>query len=277
MTRERRFVALGLLAAAWCAGAGEPFWWERGAATWYYKDDWKGLSLQGGGAFLRELAVPGGAASGWIVVWGDRGYRLLVNGREVSSSVDGGLIDDVDLSGCLKEAPDRVTLRIEGSRICAEGELVGRDGNRIPFATGDDWMTDRATAPRTRRMEVGPSTGAFHRAHNGRLLEYNDEERGKSAIARGLARIQRLRDQTWFRLRRPRSAEEILFFTRAPYPRAPYGEEQLAEDARRCLESEAVPAQKRGDHAAGDRRSKFPASRLCSSGRADCGGLFGPA
>jgi hypothetical protein len=47
---------------------------------------------------------------------------------------------------------------------------------------------------------------------NGRLLTYNEEQRGKSAIAKCLARIQKLREQSIFLIRRFRPAEEIVSF-----------------------------------------------------------------
>jgi hypothetical protein len=223
-----------------------PLWWERGADRWYYKDDWKGLRISGARAFENAIEVPGGAASGWIVVWGDRGYRLSVNGREAGSSVDGGLIDDFDLSPLVAGA-DRVSILIEGDAVCAEGEVAGRDGHRFPFATGEDWTAAGGGKVAARKMAVEASTGAFHRAHDGRLLSYNDEERGKSAIAKVLARCQKLEDQGIYRMRRLRPAAEILSFDPAvPWRRAEAAAAPLLARARETTRGRAVPHQKAG-------------------------------
>jgi hypothetical protein len=53
-------------------------WWERPAATWYYKDDWKGLALLGGRGYQKTFRFDGPVESGWIALWGGRGYRLAV-------------------------------------------------------------------------------------------------------------------------------------------------------------------------------------------------------
>jgi len=221
-------------------------WWERPAATWYYKDDWKGLALLGGRGYQKTFRFDEPVESGWIVLRGGRGYRLAVGGQAVGENVDGALIDDYDLTEFVKGQKD-VILLIEGSRVCAEGELVTRSGQRIAFATGSDWEKVGGGKPRTEKMRVGPSTGAFHRAHNGRLLRYNDEERGKTAIAETLARLQRLEDQSLFLLRRLRPAEEILSFDQnTPWRRAEQHMEPLVRKASEILTKQAIPAQKAG-------------------------------
>ncbi|MFC1715551.1 hypothetical protein ACFL6S_17910 [Candidatus Poribacteria bacterium] len=177
-------------------------WWERGAGKWYYKDDWKGLALVGGTAYTKTIRISSGPVSGWIVVWGKNGYKLSVNDHEVGSSVDGGLIDDYDLSEFLGANVRGITIKIGGREVCAEGEVIGSDGEVYPFATGDDWRTEEGNKPEMKEMLVGPSTGAYHRAHNGRLMSYNEEEKSKSAIAKCLARIQKLNDQSIFLMRK---------------------------------------------------------------------------
>ena len=226
-------------------------WWEQGAATWYYKDDWKGLALAGGQSFRKTLQLDEPAESGWIVVWGAQGYRLVVDGKPVGANVDGALIDDYDLAPFLAGQRE-VTLLIEGSRVCAEGEIVARGGKRVTFATGGDWETAGTAQrsggkPRAEKMQAEPSTGAFHRAHNGRLLDYNDEERGKTAIAKTLARLQRLQEQSIFLLRRLRPAAEIVSFDpQTPWHRAEQHARPLMEKAREIVTTRAVVAQKAG-------------------------------
>jgi hypothetical protein len=223
-------------------------WWQRAAATWYYKDDWKGLALSGSQSFRKTLRLEQPAESGWIVVWGAQGYRLTVNGKPAGSNVDGALIDDYSLTPLLEGAND-VTLVIEGSRVCAEGEIVARGGKRIPFATGSDWQTAAGGKPQTEKMKVEPSTGAFHRARNGRLLDYNDEERGKSAIAKTFARLQRAEEQSMFLMRRLRPAAEIVSLDpQAAWYRAEQYALPLMEQARQILNSRAVAAQKAGKY-----------------------------
>ncbi len=239
------FLALVFLIS--CPSPGQ-LWWERGADRWYYKDDWKGLAISGGrSGVLKAIEVPGGPDSGWIAVWGSRGYRLFLNGTEVGSSVDEGLIDDHDLSPYLKPEERSVTIRIEGQQVCAEGEIASQDGSRYAFATGEDWADGRGGKVRARKLDLGPSTGAFHRSHNGRLLRYNEEERGKTSIAKALARIQKLEDQGIFLLRRFRPAREIVTFDpESPWRRAERLAAPLLDQAREIIKSRAIPAQKSG-------------------------------
>src|SRR5206468_12966747 len=120
---------------------------------------------------------------------------------------------------------------------------------RYPFASGCDWPGP--TEPGTRLASAakpyrpGESAGAFDVAHNGLLLRYNDEERGKSTISRTLARIQRLRDQSIFLLRRFRPAEEILNFSPdVLWRRAERFAAAPISDAEAILTEQAIPAQK---------------------------------
>jgi len=238
-------VLLGVAVLAEAAPA--QLWWERGADRWYYKDDWKAMAITGARQRVtRTIEVRGGAAGGWIVIWGDRGYRLLVNGKEIAASVDGGLIDDYDLSEAVTGA-EAVVVRIDGTDVCAEGEIVGQDGKRYAFATGEDWQSEGGGRVRAKKMEVQQSTGAFNRAHNGRLMTYNDEERGKTAIAKVLARIQKLNEQGLYLMRRYRPAAEIVSFDdHTPWRRAEKAAKPLAENAKGILTGRAIPAQKAG-------------------------------
>ena len=257
--RARRFCLAALLALpALAARAGAPaaeeqkLWWERGAITWYYKDDWKGQALLGSRAYTRTIEVPGGAAGGWIYVWGGNGYSLALNGKDVGDCADSGLIDTYDLAKFLAGRPEKVELRIGGGSVCAEGEAVAADGRRIPFVTDESWRTADGKPPRTRPMVAGPSSGAFHRAHNARIGDIDvgllsEEERGKIGIAGGLGRIQRLNDQGLYLMRRLRPAAEILSFdAAAPWRAAERAALPLAEKARGILAGEATAAQKAG-------------------------------
>jgi hypothetical protein len=237
------------LSFATLARAAE-LWWERGADTWYYKDDWKGLALEGSRAYTRTYDIPGGATAGWIVIWGGRGYVLKLNDRLVRENVDGGLIDDYDLTRFLGPGVKQVTLRIEGSDVCAEGELVDTKGKRHAFTTGEDWQTAEGKKPKTRKLEPGPSQGAFHRAHNARLLYHNEEDKAKYSIAKFLARAQKTREQDLFLLRRFRPASDLLSFD----PGTPRRERERRidlgiDDLVRKVKTVAVPAQKSGQYA----------------------------
>ena len=190
--------------------AGE-LWWERGADAWYYKDDWQGLSLKRGQAFTKTCQVPEGAVDGWIVVWGRSGYTLKLNGKAVGQSVDGCIIDDYSLKRFLDNSK-QVALTIEGREVCAEGEIVDVTGKRHPFKTDATWRTERGREPVAEPMKAGPSHGAYHRAHNGRPMAYNAEESCKTAIARHMARIQKLKEHDAFVMRRLRPAGDILSF-----------------------------------------------------------------
>jgi aryl-phospho-beta-D-glucosidase BglC (GH1 family) len=263
-------VAVAFLAAAASpAISAEPespkLWWERGADTWYYKDDWKGQALSGSRSYTKTIDVPGGAESGWIHVWGDNGYALSVSGREVGKNIDGGLIDAYDLAPRLEGNPEKVILKIDGGTVCAEGELIAKDGKRYFFATDDTWQTADGKKPQVRKMTAGESSGAFHRAHNARLLAlvatdgvwgcwspavFSEEERGKAAIAKGLARLQKLNEQGLYLMRRLRPTYEVLSFDPdVPWRRAERVALPLAEKARGILAGEAIPAQKAGRYA----------------------------
>jgi hypothetical protein len=226
----------------------DQLWWERGADNWYYKDDWKGLCLSGGRSYTKTIEIPDGAVEGWIVVWGDRGYKLKINDQTVGENLDGGLIDDYDISNYLKSL-NTVTLTIESNEICAEGEIIGKDGKVYPFITDKDWLADSSNILQTKKMAVGPSSGAYHRAHNGKLMTYNDEERGKTSIAKCLARIQKLNDQGIFLMRRLRIAEEIVSFDQNLLWRvAERISNPLIDKALYIIRHKAVPAQKSGKY-----------------------------
>src|SRR2546430_16148175 len=79
------------------------------------------------------------------------------------------------------------------------------------------------------------------------MLRYNDEERSKTAISKTLARVQRLRDQTIFLLRRFRPAEEILNFSPDTlWRRAERFAAEPISGAEAILKEQAIPAQQEG-------------------------------
>jgi hypothetical protein len=222
-------------------------WWEHPHDKWYLKDDWKGAAVA---RYAPIIKLENPAASGWIVIWGDQGVELTVNGTHVMQRVDRGLIYDADLTPFVKGAAE-VRLRCGPAKIVAEGELVDVQGQRYPFASGCDWPVPVAPGtklpPAAKPHRPGESSGAFHSAHNGRLIRYNDEERGKAEIAHALARVQRLREQSIFLLRRFRPAQEIL--TLSPdtlWRRAESSAEGPTAEAERVLRELAIPTQKRG-------------------------------
>jgi aryl-phospho-beta-D-glucosidase BglC (GH1 family) len=225
----------------------EQQWWQRGADTWYYKDDWKGLKMTGASPLTLMVRVPSGAAGGWIVIWGEGNCRLFVNDVLVDRDLDPCLIWDYKLDRFLETSPPTVNLRIEARAACAEGQIIGQDGRRYPFATGSEWKDGKGNTPRTEKMAVASSSGAFDRAHNGRLLEYNDQERGKTSIAKCLARIQKLNEQSMFFMKRFRPAEEIVSFEpNSPWRQAEHIAQPLADQAKLIVNSRAIPAQRAG-------------------------------
>lgn len=246
---------------------GKKLWWERGADKWYFKDDWKGLALTGGGRYTKALQLPEKATSGWIVVWGENFYRLTVNGAIVEEDSESGIIEDHDLSEFIRGATE-VTLLIEAhGRVVAEGEIVAENGQVVPFSTGEDWeIPGSSRKPTARAMVPGPSSGAFHRAHNGLLMTYNDEEKGKTFIAKGFARIQKLNEQSLFLLRRFCPAEEVLSLSdETILRRTESGIKPLIEDARMILREHAVPAQRAGNFAAAIEAAKKAGDLLASA------------
>ena len=253
---ERRLWILGFcllfvsLVISHRAAGGDDLWWQRGADSWYYKDDWKGQKLTGASPFRADIEVPAGAVGGWIVLWGEDDCKLYVNDRLVDKDLDSCLIWDYDLAPFLAAGPARVTLRIEARAACAEGEILGRDGSAYRFATDGTWLDARGGSVKSEKMKPMPSGDAFDRAHNGRLLEYNDQERGKTAIAKCLARIQKLREQSIFLMRRLRPAEEIVSFEPSlPWRRAEQIASALLQQAQQVISEKSIPAQKAGDFA----------------------------
>lgn len=251
MNLRLRLIAFAISCLAFSQLSIAQLWWERGADKWYYKDDWKGASVTGASrgnstlAVKKSIAVPGGAAGGWIVIWGERGYSLRVNGKQVASSIEGALIDDFNLSPFL--SGEEAAIQIGGGRVCAEGEIVGKDGKRYPFATGDDWVDESGGKVRAQKIAVAASSGAYNKAHNGRLMWYNDEETGKSSISKDLARIQKHGEQLVYLMRRYRPAEEVLSFDEnTPWRRAERIAAPLIEQARTIVTTRAIPSQKDG-------------------------------
>ena len=234
------------LAVLFCTNAAAE-WWEYPHDKWYLKDDWKAAEVD---RYAPVFTLLSPAAGGWVVAWGNGGVELAVNGAAVMREVDRGLVYNADLTPFLRGALE-VKLQFGPDHIVAEGELVDDQGRRYPFASGCDWKVpvgpEARPAPAPKPYRPGDSSGAFGVAHNGLLLRYNDEERGKTAISKTLARIQRLRDQSIFLLRRFRPAEEILSF--APdtlWRRAERFAATPVAEAVKILQQQAIPAQKQG-------------------------------
>jgi hypothetical protein len=229
------------------AAGGQEYWWERGADHRYYKDDWKGLKITGVSPLQLNIDLPASAIGGWIVAWGEGNGRLYVNDQLVDKDWDPCLIWDYDLAPFLRSGPRRVTLRLDARAACAEGEILSRDGTVRRFVTDANWVDARGNPVKTEKMRVMASRDAFDRAHNGRLLTYNEEERGRSTIAKCLARIQKLREQSIFLMRRLRPAEEIVNFDPSlPWRQAERIVAPLLEQAQQILRQQSVPAQKAG-------------------------------
>ncbi len=221
-------------------------WWEHPHDKWYLKDDWKAGPVD---RYQASFDLPDGAASGWIVIWGERGVILRINGRQVMQHVDSGIIYDADLTGFVAGAT-QIRLEAGPGKIVAEGEWIDQRGGRYAFGSGCEWtgVAGARLKAAARPYRPGNSSGAFNTAHNGLLLRYNLEERGKTSIAKTLARIQKLQDQSIFLLRRHRSASDILGFTSKTLWRS--AENFAAEPIRRAqeiLEQEAIPAQKNSE------------------------------
>jgi hypothetical protein len=165
----------------------------------------------------------------------------------VDEDLDPCLIWDYDLTPFLTSGPRRVTLRLEARAACAEGEIISADGTVHRFVTDANWVDARGKPVKTDRMQVRRSSDAFDRAHNGKLLTYNEEERGKTAIAKGLARIQKLREQSLFLLRRFRPAGEIVSFDpNLPWRQAERIAAGVLAQAEQILNQQSIPAQKAG-------------------------------
>lgn len=247
MKHAVRALILAALAGAFPCGPARAAWWERPHDKWYLKDDWKAAPVN---RYTVTLALKSPAASGWTVAWGRRGLVLKINTVEVMRHVDRALVYDADLTPFISGERE-VKLEFGPAQIVAEGEIIDDEGRRYPFASGCDWPTPAEPGaklpPSPKRHKAGPSAGAYHSAHNGRLMRYNDEERGKTAISRTLARIQKLRDQSIFLLRRHRSVREILTFEEDTLcRRAERSAAGPVSEAEKILKKEAVPAQKAG-------------------------------
>ncbi|RJP19498.1 MAG: hypothetical protein C4527_26680 [Candidatus Omnitrophota bacterium] len=225
-------------------------WWEHPHDKWYVKDDWKAAKVD---EFVKTIPLQNLATGGWIVIWGEQGIHLNVNGVDVMNHVDKGLIYDADLSAYVQNATE-IRFRGGPAAIVAEGEILDEQGLCYPFASGCNWITPVTTdiplPPADNAYRPGDTGGVFHTAHNARLMYYNDEERGKAEISKNLARIDKLRQQSIFLLRRFRSVEEILGFDQTTLSRrAERYAIDLMQEAESILNSVAVPAQKQGEYA----------------------------
>ena len=244
-TTLRRMVVLASVIAALTGADANAAWWEHPHDKWYLKDDWKAAEVE---RYAPAFRLQSPAAGGWVVVWGHDGVELNANGAVVMNEVDRGLVYNADLTPFVRGALE-VKLQFGPAHIVAEGELVDDQGRLYPFASGCDWTVPVVPGtnlpPAARPYRPGASSGAFDLAHNGLLLRYNDAERGKSAISKTLARIQRLRDQSFFLLRRLRPAEEILNFSPdVLWRRAERFAAAPISDAEAILTEQAIPAQK---------------------------------
>src|SRR5256885_2669591 len=245
--RQMIVLAALVIVALYCPNA-KAEWWEHPHDKWYLKDDWKAAEVE---HYTPAFTMQTPAATGWVVVWGNNGVELSANGALVMKELDRGLVYNADLTPFVRGARE-VKLQFGPSHVVAEGELVDDQGRRYPFASGCDWKVPLAPGtklpPAARPYRPGESSGAFNLAHNGLLLRYNDEERGKAAISKTLARVQRLRDQSIFLLRRFRPAEEILTFSPDTlWRRAERFAAEPISGAEAILKEQAIPAQKEGN------------------------------
>jgi hypothetical protein len=224
-------------------------WWERPHAHWHVKDDWKAAAVTG---FSHSMTLLSPASSGWIVIWGDQGVELTVNNSQALKNPSPLMIYDSDLTALIRGAR-QIQLHAGPGRIVAEGELIDELGRIYPFASGCDWPAPvpggKATLPpASTAHRPSPRTTEGPPPPFGRPLLYNAEERGKNHIARTLARVQRLREQSIFLLRRLRHADHILNFDPDTlWRRAERFANQPILEAEHLLLSEAIPAQNRRD------------------------------
>src|SRR5256886_3495300 len=244
--RQMIVLAALVIVVLYCPNA-KAEWWEHAHDKWYLKDDWKAAEVE---HYTPAFTMQNPAATGWVVVWGNNGVELSANGAVVMKELDRGLVYNVDLTPFVRGARD-VKLQFGPAHVVAEGELVDDQGWRYPFASGCDWKVPGAPGtklpPAARPYRPGESSGAFNLAHNGLMLRYNDEERSKTAISKTLARVQRLRDQSIFLLRRFRPAEEILNFSPDTlWRRAERFAAEPISGAEAILKEQAIPAQQEG-------------------------------
>ncbi len=225
-------------------------WWEHPHDKWYVKDDWKAAKVK---RYSPVIQLQNPARSGWIIIWGDKGVELKVNGAEVMKHIDKGLIYDTDLTPYIDGATE-IVFHSGPAGIVAEGEIIDENHLRYPFASGCGWVTpvtdEMQLEPAKNPYRAGKTTGAFHSAHNARLIYYNDEERGKSDISKNLARIEKLKQQSIFLLRRYRSPSEILSFDKNTiWRQAERYASAMTEEAENILFNVAIHSQKQGEYA----------------------------
>lgn len=240
-------IALCMLAVLAAPAAGQ--WWTRPYDRWYYKDDWRAARVN---TWERSFELEAPAESAWLIAQGNPVLDVLVDGEKRHVHYDSGIILHMDISEFVA-GRESFTLGLGPRQIVAEGEIIDAEGNRYPFATGCDWPSpapegaELPPAPNAYRPPDGDSN-PYSGSHNGLLPHFTAEQVAQSSISRSFARIQRLREQSIYLLRRYRHPSEVLSYDAQMLWRTAeaYAAPRI-DQAERMLRPDVIAAMRQGE------------------------------
>jgi len=224
------------LATSGPAQEPRPQWWQRGQDRWYYKDDWKGEFLSGGGVYRKTLDIPEQVRAAYAYVWSSHEYVFKVNDREIGADADAGTIENYDLTGVLVPGANTIEIRSGGETNCEIGAVL-TSGREILAATDASWGRKGTRASLERRDGPRGYAGDTHMAN---IVCVTAEQKAKAAVNRINSARRRILDRDRFLFWRERDPREVLLLGDTTPPRQAWAQiEQLLAAARPAAEHAA--------------------------------------
>jgi hypothetical protein len=111
-------------------------------AAWITRYTWPDFNGELGGPaleFKKELDLRFEPASAWLTIAADERFECRINGERVAAGQDWSAPVTLD-SLPLRQGPNVIEVKVLGpGYLLAQGELRGRNGERVHLATGRDW------------------------------------------------------------------------------------------------------------------------------------------
>lgn len=210
-------------------------WWQRGQDDWYYKDDWKGQFLTGGGnrSYAKEITLPAAPTAAFIYVWSNN-QTLKVNDKVVGTDNDDGTIENYDIAALLKAGVNKIEVTAGGEFVC-EGAAVMADGTEVAFASDPSWASGNVQASNARRS--GPS-GYGGDTHMAQIVTVTKEQKAKALVNSLNSIRRRMLDRDRFNFWNARDPREVLTLDQATQPRQQWAQiEKTLDEARPAIDA----------------------------------------
>jgi hypothetical protein len=180
----------------------ESQWWERGQDGWHYKDDWRGKFVQGG-PFEKTITIDKPIRQAFMYVFGN---TLTVNGKKIGSDIDGGTIEDYDITDALQVGENKITVDA-GRETAFEGAVILEDGSEILFESDESWGGRIAGEGGRRQSERNSYGGDTHMA---RVLAITTEQKAKGMVNTVNMTRRRMENYDCYMFWKNRDPREVL-------------------------------------------------------------------